>query len=701
MLNTTIDFSQYDKEVKLEENFSTILHWRRKAKKDEEPDYPAISKDVTVYHNCTTGKQSINRYSSVVEPGVPSCSYLRRSNKIFRSYYKATSDNKYLCIIICSFNTHSIKEGETRHWQEECRYYMDKNKNTYYPAHFTNCDTTGKYYGGYLIKEKDLPYRYSTYPSMLSVAATGPHDDSSLRDFQTEAWKIFPRLVTLESNKIVELMYPSRLDMFMCYKEVLPKQGPKQKKIDELVSYPLEAVSIPKLSKIQQAIWHWERSSEMLQFATLSKVKDGIVCLRTFTFSKENTELLYESCRIYVEGNKVYVCKPNNFGTYVSMPLSSKDCHWKFPIMDFNPCDLKGTRLEYLGKIIDEIDPDNRCLAIKFFLQNEMAEQLYKNGFAPFIRNIIKNCSYDVNKALNSMLTANNSEKSFYKFVGLNKHQVEVFSKYFKKEEFGKTSCMSIVSYVKKCFEVSNIADIDDNTFDAAFKYVSSYFDFVYDYYYFRLANCFKMISDIYSVKTAANISESIINILKKENKKACDRWHSSSKIITETYYDYLSMVGEMHAARDFRPQFETIDDIKEMHDAALVIYNAKKDEYQTAAFSSAVEKCKKYEYRDENYAILVPKAPSEVANEGLTLHHCVKTYINRIMRGETNILFLRKTSEIDKPFFTIELSNSGVVEQIHGFGNRNISTEPDIKYFVNDWVEKKKLKKSNFNKVR
>ena len=78
-----------------------------------------------------------------------------------------------------------------------------------------------------------------------------------------------------------------------------------------------------------------------------------------------------------------------------------------------------------------------------------------------------------------------------------------------------------------------------------------------------------------------------------------------------------------------------------------------------------------------------------------------IKSYIDRVIDGVTNILFIRKQEDIDKPFFTVEISNKGDIEQVHGFGNRNASTEPGLEEFIKEWQDAIGLKSKNFNKIR
>ena len=78
-------------------------------------------------------------------------------------------------------------------------------------------------------------------------------------------------------------------------------------------------------------------------------------------------------------------------------------------------------------------------------------------------------------------------------------------------------------------------------------------------------------------------------------------------------------------------------------------------------------KKWKKYLFEDEEYLIVAPKESDDLAKEGMELHHCVKSYIDAVSEGRTNILFLRKKEEPEKPFFTIEVTNDDKIRHIMG----------------------------------
>lgn len=96
-----------------------------------------------------------------------------------------------------------------------------------------------------------------------------------------------------------------------------------------------------------------------------------------------------------------------------------------------------------------------------------------------------------------------------------------------------------------------------------------------------------------------------------------------------------------------------------------------------------------KYQYTDGKYAVVVPDGILDIIVEGKQLCHCVggqDCYWDRIQCHETYILFLRKASAPDTPYYTLEVEPDGTVRQVRTKFDRQ---EPDIdaaREFLKDW---------------
>lgn len=92
---------------------------------------------------------------------------------------------------------------------------------------------------------------------------------------------------------------------------------------------------------------------------------------------------------------------------------------------------------------------------------------------------------------------------------------------------------------------------------------------------------------------------------------------------------------------------------------------------------------------------LIVPQSADEIKAEGTALHHCVGTYVERVAKGETMILFIRKTAAPDESYYTMEWRDNQVI-QCRGF--KNCDMTPEVKAFTQVF-EKKMLDSINKKK--
>lgn len=88
-----------------------------------------------------------------------------------------------------------------------------------------------------------------------------------------------------------------------------------------------------------------------------------------------------------------------------------------------------------------------------------------------------------------------------------------------------------------------------------------------------------------------------------------------------------------------------------------------------------------------ESGGLLIRPARShaELIDEGSALHHCVATYAKKHLSGQTVIFFIRKKSEPDKPFYTLEY-NPKTESIVQCRGLHNCGKTPEVEAFVEAW---------------
>lgn len=106
----------------------------------------------------------------------------------------------------------------------------------------------------------------------------------------------------------------------------------------------------------------------------------------------------------------------------------------------------------------------------------------------------------------------------------------------------------------------------------------------------------------------------------------------------------------------------------------------------------------KKYRFAYQEFFIRSAASNAELFQEGKILNHCVGGYSKNYADGSCDLLLVRRKSEPDKPFYTMQISN-GVISQCRGL--RNCEMTEEVKQFVDLFKsEKIVIKKTNRKKV-
>ena len=152
----------------------------------------------------------------------------------------------------------------------------------------------------------------------------------------------------------------------------------------------------------------------------------------------------------------------------------------------------------------------------------------------------------------------------------------------------------------------------------------------------------------------------------------------------------------ELELANDY-PQFPKIEDIDPSITKMVNKINELTDEEKYRSlnnqYSKFIDYISKFEFVGDKYSIIKPTKVQDLDIEGNTLHHCVGGYKNNIATGKEIILFLRKNSDLDSPYYTIDLDKDGFIRQIHTFYNGNLSKDKnkeELFQFLQDWANNK-----------
>lgn len=505
-----------------------------------------------------------------------------------------------------------------------------------------------------------------------------------------EVKKMFGQTIfNMGANKFMSVSDPKALEEFGKYKAKLEiKSGPAQEKINKLVAKKLPDITINVPEKYHS--YNWEPYST----TAIQKVEDGTCVIRWVLKDPKTNEIL-DGFRIYVEGKNLYACKTDNKGSFIRTTISNInfDNFYSLEMLDINPDDLKGTLLEYYGSIINDIPKTIRSLVLFAFIKEPKLEQVFKLGLGPVIYTEVGQYTLPISafESVMGICYSARKEKNIFKYLDLNSYTVNKIVALLKDNE--KAALGKAASRMLKSIYGDGVVSLDNATIDRFFEVFEKY----------NMTVNFNVPSTITNIRLIL-MNKNNPDLVKNFEKMAIHMIDKSFSYYNfRTYQDYISMVSTLDDFRNFKIIFDTHEEIEEAHDAASAIYNLKRYEYSRKAFKEQLNKVKKlvYENKEDEFCVVIPEEPGDLAKEGLELRHCVKSYIDRVANGNTNIVFIRKKTDKEKPFFTVEVSNEKSIEQVHGFGNRNANTEPGLEKFITKWAEEKKLLLHGINKIR
>lgn len=156
-------------------------------------------------------------------------------------------------------------------------------------------------------------------------------------------------------------------------------------------------------------------------------------------------------------------------------------------------------------------------------------------------------------------------------------------------------------------------------------------------------------------------------------------------------YRDYISMSKSLYVDME-RKSVRFPDNIKESHDLLRTRYIEIKIQVVEETYKQAIEKISAgmKEFADKDFCIVLPTSRSDFIKEGQSLNHCVgnENYFNNHIEGTKMIFFIRKLTEPEKPYFTMEVNMKYLkILQLYGFGD--CSATPDVRKFANSFIRK------------
>ena len=308
---------------------------------------------------------------------------------------------------------------------------------------------------------------------------------------------------------------------------------------------------------------------------------------------------------------------------------------------------------------------------LKFYCSYpDITEKLIKEGFRDLVHSYLSGCMGGC---------FNFRAKTVNEFIKLDKQHLKLL----------KDNCMSSRLYED---EIKTMQFIQRNNI----KPTKEVYRFINNYYnYTHLIDLLYKFVGIQKLQTY---------VKKQGDLCQCRYSYASDEMqFFDNYKDYISQCKQL--GYDLTDKnvvmpanlFQAHNELTELMNRRKVEEKAKANEAKLKKFAGRLVKLqKKYTFSDGTFLIRPAESYEDLCAEGTALHHCVYSiYADRHINGETDILFIRKVLEPDKPFYTVEYNHNQVV-QCRTI--RNAEATNEIKAFLKKW---KRFLKTNKNKKK
>ena len=90
----------------------------------------------------------------------------------------------------------------------------------------------------------------------------------------------------------------------------------------------------------------------------------------------------------------------------------------------------------------------------------------------------------------------------------------------------------------------------------------------------------------------------------------------------------------------------------------------------------------KAWEFEHGDFKIVIPTTAQDIVTEGSRMHHCVGSYVGRVLNGDTYICFVRHKDTPEECYITCQVHTDGTIGQYFLAYDRYISTDCDKAFY-------------------
>jgi hypothetical protein len=122
---------------------------------------------------------------------------------------------------------------------------------------------------------------------------------------------------------------------------------------------------------------------------------------------------------------------------------------------------------------------------------------------------------------------------------------------------------------------------------------------------------------------------------------------------------DFMEMASKIGRNVKKYPKY-----LRSMHDIITSNYNSFKRHYDEIAFQKL--SIPELEFEGKDFCVIIPKNTKEIISEGISNNNCIGSYIDKIIKGETYLIFMRESNNKENSLMIQQPHHSGVDLCLH-----------------------------------
>lgn len=149
--------------------------------------------------------------------------------------------------------------------------------------------------------------------------------------------------------------------------------------------------------------------------------------------------------------------------------------------------------------------------------------------------------------------------------------------------------------------------------------------------------------------------------LVKQAKRLPKGMWDNLGSGLYADYLDECAKLGYDMAdkavlfPRDFRKEHE--------HTMRLVKYQENRHLEDAYAKGRRPAMCRRYSYEAMGLAVIVPERLADLVVEGERQHNCVGGYMERVAKGHTDVVFIRRLAKPEESYITMEIHQGRIIQ--------------------------------------